>query len=134
MLDKNGGALKQMLLPFKLGLGGPLGDGLQFWSWIVLSDVARAILHVLDNELSGAFNITALRPVRNKEFTRALAQVLHRPAPFPVPAFALRLAMNEFADEGLLSSARVLPKRLLETGFQFEHENLPAALAAILNE
>ena len=134
VLDKNGGALKQMLLPFRLGLGGPLGDGLQFWSWIALSDAARAILHVLDNELSGAFNVTAPSPVRNREFSQELAAVLHRPAVFPVPTLALRFLMNDFADEGLLSSARVLPRGLLESDFQFEFETLPKALAAILKE
>lgn len=134
VFDKEGGVLQKMLLPFKLGLGGPLGDGLQYMSWITLSDAARAIVHILDNELAGAFNITAPNPVRNREFTQELAKVLHRPALFRIPAVALRLLMNDFADEAVLSSARVLPKRLLESGFQFKQETLPAALKAVLKD
>lgn len=132
VLDKSGGVIKQMLLPFRLGLGGPLGDGLQYVSWLSLPDAARAVIYLLDREDDGAFNITAPQPVRNKEFAQALAQALHRPALFPTPAFALRLLVSDFADEALLSSARVLPRRLLESGFHFEHETLPEALKVIL--
>lgn len=132
VLAADGGALGKMLPIFKLGLGGRLGDGKQIWSWITVADAARAVVHVLDGGLQGAFNLTAPGPVSNAEFTRVLGQVLRRPAVFPVPAFALRLAVNGFADEGLLSSARVMPRRLLKSGFVFEQENLKDALAAIL--
>ena len=132
VFDKSGGVLKKMLLPFQFGLGGPLGDGLQYVSWISLEDATRAVIYLLDNNHNGAFNITAPQPVRNREFVQELGRVLHRPAIIPAPAFALRLLLNEFADEALLSSARVLPKRLLDSGFQFEHETLPETLQAIL--
>ena len=133
VLDKNGGVIKQMLLPFQLGLGGPLGDGLHYVSWISLTDAAHAVIYLLDHDHhSGAFNITAPQPVRNAEFAGELARVLHRPALFPTPAFALRLLLNDFADEALLSSARVLPQRLLESNFHFEHETMTQALEAIL--
>lgn len=134
VLSRRGGAFKEMLLPFQLGLGGPLGDGSQYMSWISLPDTARAILHLLDTEISGAVNITAPNPVRNREFSRELGRALHRPAVLPAPAFALRLIFGEFADEGLLSSARVLPSRLLETGFQFEHGELAEGLQWLLRE
>lgn len=135
VLDRRGGAFKAMLLPFKLGLGGKIGDGSQFMSWVTLDDVTRAVLYVLDGDanLSGAFNVTAPQPVSNIEFTRTLGRALHRPTLFLVPSFAVRLLFGEFADEGLLSSARVLPRRLLENGFVFEHESLPKAFAALLS-
>lgn len=132
VFDKSGGVLKKMLLPFQLGLGGPLDDGLQYVSWISLEDASRAVIYLLDGDARGAFNITAPQPLRNKEFTHEIAKSVNRPAIIPVPALALRLLLNDFADEALLSSTRVLPKRLLESGFQFEHETLPEALKAIL--
>lgn len=134
VLSRHGGALKEMLLPFQMGVGGPLGDGSQFMSWITLSDAARAVLYSLDNEIAGAVNITAPNPVRNGEFSRELGRALHRPAILPAPAFALRLIFGEFADEGLLASARVLPHKLLQSGFQFEQAELATALPAILRE
>lgn len=130
VLAPEGGALAKMVLPFKLGLGAKLGTGKQWMSWVALDDVVAAILAVLDrDDLAGAFNVTAPEPVTNEEFTRALAQALRRPAPFTVPAFAARLAFGEMADSALLSGARVLPKRLLESGFAFAHPQLQPYLA-----
>jgi uncharacterized protein (TIGR01777 family) len=128
-----GGALARMTPIFRLGLGGPLGSGRQWMSWISLSDAVAAILFALDTpSLAGPVNFTAPNPVTNMEFTRALARRLHRPAIFPVPAFALRIALGQMADEALLASARVLPARLAEAGFQFQHPTVEDALAAAL--
>jgi uncharacterized protein (TIGR01777 family) len=129
ILSARGGALAQMLLPFRLGLGGRVGDGEQIWSWIGLPDAVRAIRHCLTAEsLSGPVNVVAPEPVANREFTRVLARVLHRPAWMPVPAFAVRWAFGEMADELLLSSARVQPRQLLESGFAFGAPTLSEAL------
>jgi uncharacterized protein (TIGR01777 family) len=143
VLSREGGALKPMLLPFRLGLGGKIGSGQQWWSWIHIHDAIAAILHVLDMAgrgrsvpqvpvLSGPVNMVSSNPVTNAEFTRVLARVLNRPAIFGVPAFAARLAFGEFAQEGLLASARVLPKKLLESGFEFRYPELGTALANLL--
>ena len=133
VLAHSGGALKQMLLPFRMGLGGRIGSGRQWWSWIHIEDLVAAVWHVLQRQtVRGPANFTAPNPVTNAEFTRALAHALHRPAILPVPPFAARLAFGEFADEGLLSSARVLPKKLLESGFQFKYPELSDALRALL--
>lgn len=133
VLSRHGGALKEMLPPFRAGLGGPLGNGSQFMSWITLGDAARAVLHALDNEIAGPFNVTAPSPVRNREFARKLGRALHCPALLPTPALVLRLLFGQFANETLLSSARVLPRRLLENGFQFEHAGVADALQATLS-
>jgi uncharacterized protein (TIGR01777 family) len=128
-----GGALTRVTPIFRLGLGGPLGSGRQWMSWISLSDAVAAILFALDTPtLTGPVNLTAPNPVTNAEFTRALARRLHRPAIFPVPAFALRIALGQMADEALLASARVLPARLTQAGFQFQHPTVEDALAAAL--
>lgn len=128
-----GGALARMTPIFRLGLGGPLGSGRQWMSWISLDDVVAAILFALDTPiLAGPVNFTAPNPVTNAEFTRVLARCLHRPAIFPAPAFALRIALGQMADEALLASARVLPARLTEAGFQFQHPTIEEALAAAL--
>jgi uncharacterized protein (TIGR01777 family) len=130
VLHPRAGALKQMLPLFRLGLGGRLGSGKQWMSWISLSDLVSAVLFVLDSAaVRGPVNLTAPQPVTNAEFTRALARSLHRPAPFPAPAFALRLALGRMADEALLSSTRALPRKLLNAGFQFAHPSIDAALA-----
>jgi len=126
-------ALGKMLPIFRLGLGGPLGDGRQWMSWVSLEDAVAAIVFLLDQtELDGAVNVTAPNPVTNREFTHALAKELHRPAIFAAPAFALRLALGEMADEALLSSARAVPTRLKAAGFQFSHPTIEGALAAAL--
>ena len=127
ILSPQGGALKKMLLPFKLGLGGKLGSGTQYLSWIGLADVVQAILFLFDKpELSGSYNIVAPTPVTNAEFTQKLAHSLNRPAFFSVPALALRLALGEFAEAALLASQRATPSRLLEAGFQFQAPTLEA--------
>lgn len=133
ILDPAGGALGPLLPLLRLGLGGPLGSGRQYWSWVAMQDVHRALAFILRQEtLAGAVNITAPAPVTNREFIRAAARQLHRPAFVPAPAFALRLLLGQMADEMLLSSARVAPKKLLEAGFSFTYPELTSALAAIL--
>jgi len=127
------GALDKMIPIFRLGLGGPLGNGRQWMSWISLQDTASAILFALETRsLTGSVNVTAPNPVTNRELTRTLARQLHRPAFFPAPAFALRLALGEMADEALLSSARALPAKLNAAGFQFTHPTIDLAIAAAL--
>jgi uncharacterized protein (TIGR01777 family) len=135
ILARDGGALAKMLLPFKLGAGGRLGSGQQWMSWVTLEDVVGSLRIALEkNEVRGAANIVAPQPVRNAEFTKALAKAIHRPAVFPAPAFALRLALGEMADALLLSSQRVVPKRLEMAGYKFSHAELPAALNHLLNK
>ncbi|MFQ5882501.1 MAG: TIGR01777 family oxidoreductase [Candidatus Methylomirabilales bacterium] len=132
VLGRGGGALKQMLLPFKLGLGGPLGSGKQWMPWVHLDDLVGIILHAIQHaSVSGPVNATAPTPVRNREFTKALARVLHRPAILPAPAFGLKLLLGEFADV-LLASQRVLSKRIRESGYTFRHPSLEPALGALL--
>lgn len=124
-----GGILKKMTPIFRLGLGGRLGSGHEWMSWISLDDLMRAIEFLLQRpDLSGVFNFTSPNPVRNAVFTRALATSLHRPALFPVPAFFLKLLFGEMARELFLSSTRVVPKRLTENGFEFHHPFVEAAL------
>ncbi|HZI95439.1 MAG TPA: TIGR01777 family oxidoreductase [Patescibacteria group bacterium] len=133
VLSAKGGALARMLTPFKLGLGGRLGDGRQWMSWIHIEDLVRVILFALQNEaLSGPVNAVAPEPARNADFTVALAGALHRPALMPAPAFALRLALGEMADALLLSSARVVPGRLAEAGFAWKFPRLEAALGNLV--
>lgn len=133
ILSTEGGALRQMLLPFRLGLGGRIGDGRQWWSWIHGNDVVGAIYHVMKTDLvHGPVNVVAPKPVRNAEFTQTLARVLHRPAMFPVPAFAARVAFGEMADELLLASQRVEPAKLVASGYPFQHSDLHNALQEIL--
>jgi uncharacterized protein (TIGR01777 family) len=134
VLSAKGGALRSMLTPFKLGLGGRIGSGQQWWSWIHVDDIVRGIHHVIRTEsLSGPVNLVAPNPVRNAEFTKVLASVLGRPAFFPVPEFALRLAFGEMAaDELLLASQRVEPGRLAACGYTFRFRELRAALENLL--
>lgn len=133
VLDPTGGALGRMLPLFRFGLGGKLGNGKQWWSWITLHDQLRAILFVLENEnISGAVNLTAPNPVTNQEFTSALARALRRPALFPAPAFALKLALGGFSTE-ILGSKKVLPAALQEAGFNFDFPHIGPALDALAN-
>ena len=133
ILSPAGGALKQMLLPFKLGAGGRIGSGEQYMSWIALDDAIGAIHHALATDsLKGPANGVAPTPVTNAEFTRTLARVLSRPALAPMPAFAARLAFGEMADALLLSSARVIPARLQASGYHFRHPDLEGALRHLL--
>jgi len=176
VLSRHGGALKQMLLPFRLGLGGKIGNGRQWLSWIHIDDLVAAVLHILGSSVSvvecqspsleppvappfprslreggdsdftqpsstsgerrapspgllnGPVNLVAPNPVTNAEFTRTLARILRRPAFFSIPAWAARLAFGELADEGLLASARVIPQRLVDAGFQFRFPELDSAV------
>ncbi|MCP5467985.1 MAG: TIGR01777 family protein [Deltaproteobacteria bacterium] len=134
VLSEKGGALQKMLLPFRLGLGGVIGHGRQYMSWISLEDEVRAIVFALENDsVRGAVNLTAPNPVTNKEFTKSLGKVLLRPTIFPLPASIARMAFSsEMADETLLTSIRVYPKKLQDLGFQFHHANLREALRSIL--
>jgi uncharacterized protein (TIGR01777 family) len=133
VLDPTGGALGKMLPAFRFGLGGRLGSGKQWWSWITLHDVIRAINFALENPISGPINLTAPNPVTNQEFTSALARALHRPAVFPVPAIALKLAFGGFSSE-MLGSKKVMPEVLVNTGFTFDYPHIGAALAALVEE
>jgi uncharacterized protein len=133
VLSPRGGTLPRFLLPFRLGLGGPVGDPRAPLSWITLDDAAAAIVFLLsDTSLDGPVNITSPNPTTNGEFARVLAGVLHRPALLPVPPFALRLLFGQMAEETILAGARVLPARLLFRGFRFSHPELDAALRHLL--
>ena len=133
VLGLPGGALGQMLPPFRLGLGGPMGTGQQWMSWIHRDDLVALMLRLVkDNHLHGAFNGTAPHPVRNAEFSRLLGRTLGRPARLPMPGFAMRLIVGEMADELLLQGQRVLPERALHAGFPFRHPDLEGALADLL--
>ncbi len=135
VLDANGGALKQMLPAFQMGLGGRLGDGSHYMSWIHRRDLIRLILFCLSqNEISGAVNAVAPGPVTNQEFTVILSSILRRPAIFPMPRFVLRLLFGEVADALLLSSQRVVPERILASGFAFNYSTLNEALTEILRK
>jgi len=129
VLSSAGGALAKMLLPFRLGMGGRVGNGRQWWSWIHIEDVAGAILHVLKADLSGPVNVVGPNPATNAEFTKVLALVLSRPAIFPMPAFAARLAFGEMGDELLLASQRVQPAKLSASGYLYRFSELKPALA-----
>ncbi len=129
ILAREGGALPKMLTPFKLGVGGRLGSGKQWMSWVTLEDVVGALRLTVENSSArGAINFVAPQPLQNLEFTKILAKAIHRPALFPAPAFALRFALGEMADALLLSSQRVLPQILEKTGYQFVHSDLSTAL------
>lgn len=133
VLSKEGGALAKMLTPFRLGVGGRVGDGKQYMSWIALDDAVGAIRYALEDEkMSGAVNVVAPQPVTNNEFTKALGGALSRPTIFPVPAFALRLAFGEMADALLLSGARVEPAKLIQAGYKFQYPELNGALSHLL--
>lgn len=133
ILTPEGGALAKMLLPFKLGAGGVIGGGKQYWSWVTIDDVIGAILHALTTDsVTGPVNVTSPNPATNREFTKTLGRVLKRPTIFPMPAIAARLALGEMANDLLLASARVLPKKLLATDYQFRQPELEAALRHVL--
>ena len=127
VLEPTGGALGRMLPLFRFGVGGKLGSGKQWWSWITLHDQIRAICHLLESDLSGPVNLTSPNPVTNQEFTAALARALHRPALLPVPGFALKIALGGFSTE-ILGSKKVLPQALLDSGFTFDYPHITSAL------
>lgn len=133
VLSARGGALARMLPPFRLGLGGRLGSGRQYFPWIHIDDAVAAIRHVMDRDVRGAVNLAAPEQVTNAGLTWSLARTLRRRAPLPVPSLALRAAFGEMANETLLASARVVPKVLRETGFEYRFPKLEAALARELS-
>jgi uncharacterized protein (TIGR01777 family) len=133
ILSKQGGALPQMIRPFQFGVGGKIGTGKQWLSWIALDDVIAILRLAVENaNITGPLNVISPQPVTNADFTKILATALHRPALFPVPAYALRLIFGEMAEALLLSSQRVLPYQLQKLNYQFHHPDLAAALTAIL--
>lgn len=135
VLDGNGGALPKMALPFKLGVGGRTGSGKQWMSWITLDDLVRLLIFAVSNDsMRGPINAVAPQALTNEEFSRTLAHVLHRPSMFPAPAFALRLALGQMANELLLAGQRVEPKVAMEAGFRFQYPQLETALQHVLNE
>ncbi len=134
VLSPTGGALEKMLTPFKLGLGGRIGSGRQWWSWIHLQDMVGAIRHAMNGTMTGPVNLVAPSPVRNAEFTKTLAALLSRPAIFPAPAFVVRLAFGEMANDLLLASQRVEPAKLALSGYVFQYSDLRKALAQLLKK
>jgi uncharacterized protein len=135
ILAAHGGALPRMALPFKMGAGGRLGSGRQWMSWLTLAEAVAMIRFALTNSgLAGPTNAAAPNPVQNAEFTRILAKTLHRPALFPAPAFALRLAIGEMADALLLISHRMKPSKLQQTGYRFAQPELTAALTEVFRK
>ena len=132
VLDPTGGALGRMMPIFKFGLGGKLGNGKQWWSWITLHDEIRAIIFLLNSKITGPVNLTSPNPVTNQEFTAALARALNRPAIFPAPAFALRAALGGFSSE-ILGSKKIVPKVLTDAGFEFDYPHISAALTALVD-
>jgi uncharacterized protein (TIGR01777 family) len=133
ILAREGGALPKMMLPFNFGAGGKLGSGQQWMSWVALEDVVGILRFVIENNSTrGPINIVSPQPLQNAEFTKILAKAMHRPALFPAPAFALRLAVGEMADALLLSSQRVAPRALEKLGYRFLQPDLNSTLAAIL--
>jgi uncharacterized protein (TIGR01777 family) len=135
VLSASGGLLKRMVPLFKMGVGGRLGSGRQYQAWITLADEVAAIRYLAATDsVEGPVNLVGPDPVRNAEFTAELARALHRPALLPAPAFGLRLALGQFADEGVLLSQRVVPEKLTTSGYRFEHADLPSALAWALTQ
>ena len=133
VLSRRGGALAKMLLPFRLGVGGKIGDGRQYVGWISLEDAVAALIYAVENDaLRGPVNLTAPQSVTNAELTRTLGRVLRRPTLLPLPAFVAKLLLGELAEEGLLASQRVRPTRLLEAGFEFGYPELEGALRRAL--
>jgi uncharacterized protein (TIGR01777 family) len=135
VLARKGGALPAMMLPFRFFAGGKIGSGLQWMSWIALEDVIEVLRLAIENgNVRGPINVISPQPVQNTEFTKTLATAMHRPAIFPAPAFALRLALGEMADALLLSSQRVLPQRLEKLSYHFQYADLSAALKDVLKQ
>ena len=135
VLSGSGGALQKMLPPFRMGVGGNMGNGRQWWSWVDIDDLVGAVQHVIKTEaLQGPVNVVAPNPVRNAEFTKTLASALSRPAIFPMPAFAARLVFGQMGDELLLASQRVEPAKLMASGYVFQKPDLRLALLAILRK
>ena len=134
VLSKHGGALERLLTPFKLGTGGRVGDGRQWWSWVSLADAVSAYLFALEQPLEGPVNVTAPGTVTNRDFTKALGRALHRPTIFPLPAAAVKVAFGQMGEEMLLAGQRVAPTRLEAAGFTFANPDIDSGLAAALAE
>ena len=134
VLSKDGGALARMLLPFRAGVGGRVGSGSQWWSWIALDDVVAAYVHALEQPLEGVYNLTAPGVVRNRDFVDALGRALHRPTIFPLPGFAVKLAFGEMGEEMLLGGQRALPERLQDACFPFAYPEIEGALAHVVSQ
>jgi uncharacterized protein (TIGR01777 family) len=132
VLDPTGGALGKMLPIFKFGLGGKLGSGKQWWSWITLHDQIRTMIYLMNSKIEGPVNLTSPYPVTNQEFTAALARALKRPAIFPAPAFALKAVLGGFSSE-VLGSKRVIPKVLMDSKFEFNYQYVTDALTALID-
>ena len=133
VITPDGGALRKLLIPFKLGLGGPIGDGTQWMSWITLCDIKGAIDHLMENkDIKGPVNFVAPEPIMSKTFTETLANVLNRPHFFPAPKWALEAVMGQMADELLLSSARVVPTKLQSSGYVFRDPTIEKALTRLV--
>jgi len=133
VLDPTGGALGRMLPLFRFGLGGKLGSGKQWWSWITLHDLVRAIVFALEHPISGPVNLTTPNPVTNQEFTAALARAMNRPALFPAPAIALKIALGGFSSE-ILGSKKVMPNVLSDVGFVWDYPHITNALTALVDQ
>jgi len=133
VLDPTGGALGRMLPLFRFGLGGKLGSGKQWWSWITLHDLVRAIVFALEHPISGPVNLTTPNPVTNQEFTAALARAMNRPALFPAPAIALKIALGGFSSE-ILGSKKVMPNVLSDAGFVWDYPHITNALTALVDQ
>lgn len=134
VLTRRGGALERMLTPFRLGLGGRVGSGRQWWSWVALDDSVRAVRFALESDLAGAVNLTSASPATNAQFAKALGRALHRPTVFPVPALAVKALFGEMGEAALLEGQRALPARLLEAGFEFRFPELDEALERALED
>jgi len=133
VLTKSGGALGAMLMPFRLGVGGVMGSGKQYWSWVSVEDLVSIIEFAISNEsLGGPVNAVSPHPSTNREFTKAMGRTLSRPTIFPMPGFVARMVIGEMADALLLASTRAMPQRLLDAGFEFEHSDLDATLTHAL--
>ena len=133
VLSRKGGALGRLLTPFKLGLGGRVGSGKQWWSWVALDDVVAAIRFALEGDIAGPVNLVSPNPVTNAQFTKALGKAVGRPTVFPFPAFAAKAIFGEMAEEALLTGQRALPARLIDAGFAFEYPALDSALERALS-
>jgi len=132
VLGREGGVMRRLLLPFRLGLGGPVGSGRQGFPWVHIDDVIQSIVFLLEHAESGVFNLTAPQILTMREFTKNLADVLHRPHIVPVPAGLLKLVLGEMADEMLLSGARVFPRHLLDSGYNFRYNKINLALKDLI--
>ncbi len=133
VLDPKGGALEKLLLPFKLGAGGPIGSGKQWWSWIMLEDLLNIYIYALENDsVSGGVNAVAPNATRNKDFVKALGKAMHRPSFMPLPSFAVKFLLGEMGTALLLTSQHVIPKKLTDAGFTFKYPNLEEGLESIL--